>query len=51
MLAALQRLAIGDRIIDVVLGSGYANQSACTAMFRRHFGMVPNSFYGLEART
>lgn len=50
LLAALQRLAKGDRIIDVALDSGYASQSAFTAMFRRHFGVAPTSFYGLEAR-
>ena len=45
LLFALQRLARGDRIIDVALDSGYASQSAFAAMFRRHFGEPPSSFY------
>jgi AraC-like DNA-binding protein len=45
MLFALERLAGGARIIDVALDSGYASQSAFTAMFRRHFGMPPGLFH------
>lgn len=45
LLLALQRIARGDRIIDVALDSGYASQSAFTAMFRRHFGLSPTAFY------
>jgi AraC-like DNA-binding protein/quercetin dioxygenase-like cupin family protein len=45
LLAALQRLAAGARIIDVALDAGYASQSAFTAMFRKHFGMPPSAFY------
>ena len=45
LLFALERLAQGGRIVDVALDSGYASQSAFTAMFRRHFGMPPGSFY------
>jgi len=45
LLAALERLARGERIIEVALESGYASQSAFTAMFRRHFGMPPGLFY------
>jgi AraC-like DNA-binding protein/quercetin dioxygenase-like cupin family protein len=45
LLFALERLAQGERIIDVALDSGYASQSAFTAMFRRHFGMPPSAFY------
>lgn len=45
LLFALERLARGDRIIDVALDSGYASQSAFAAMFRRHFGVSPSSFY------
>ncbi|MBC2885761.1 helix-turn-helix transcriptional regulator [Ochrobactrum sp. CM-21-5] len=42
---ALQRLAGGERVIDVAFECGYASQSAFTAMFRRHFGVPPSSFY------
>jgi AraC-like DNA-binding protein/quercetin dioxygenase-like cupin family protein len=45
LLFALERLARGARIIDVALDSGYASQSAFTAMFRRHFRMPPSAFY------
>jgi AraC-like DNA-binding protein len=45
LLFALERLARGDRIIDVALDSGYASQSAFTAMFRKHFGVPPTAFY------
>src|ERR1700733_6368298 len=45
LLFALERMAQGERIIDVALESGYASQSAFTAMFRKHFGIPPSSFY------
>ncbi|WP_024509572.1 helix-turn-helix transcriptional regulator [Bradyrhizobium sp. ARR65] len=45
LLFALQRLARGEKIIDVAFDSGYASQSAFTAMFRKHFGIPPSAFY------
>ncbi len=45
LLFALQRLAQGERIIDVAFDCGYASQSAFTAMFRRNFGKPPSAFY------
>lgn len=45
LLFALERLARGERVVDVALDSGYASQSAFSAMFRRHFGVPPNAFY------
>ncbi len=45
LLSALERLAQGERIIDVAINSGYASQSAFTAMFKKHFGMTPSAFY------
>jgi len=45
LLLALEQLARGERIIDVAFDSGYASQSAFTAMFRKHFGMPPSAFY------
>lgn len=45
LLSALQRIAGGERIIDVALDCGYASQSAFSAMFRRHFGVPPSGFY------
>jgi AraC-like DNA-binding protein len=45
LLFALERLAQGERIVDVAMDSGYASQSAFTAMFRKHFGIPPSAFY------
>ncbi len=45
LLQALERLARGERVIDVAADSGYASQSAFTAMFRRQFGVPPTAFY------
>jgi AraC-like DNA-binding protein len=45
LLAALRRIAHGERIIDIAFDCGYASQSAFTAMFRRHFGVPPSAFY------
>ncbi|MGC3982327.1 MAG: helix-turn-helix transcriptional regulator [Steroidobacteraceae bacterium] len=45
LLAALQKITSGKRLVDVALECGYASQSAFTAMFKRHFGMPPSEFY------
>jgi AraC-like DNA-binding protein len=45
LLFALQRLASGERIIEVAFDCGYASQSAFAAMFRGHFGVPPSAFY------
>jgi AraC-like DNA-binding protein/mannose-6-phosphate isomerase-like protein (cupin superfamily) len=45
LMVALERLARGDRIIDVALDIGYTSHSAFTAMFRKHFGVAPGEFY------
>ena len=45
LMFALRRIASGEKIIDIALDCGYASQSAFTAMFRRHFGAPPSSFY------
>lgn len=45
LLFALERLARGERIVDIALDCGYASQSAFAAMFRKHFGVPPNAFY------
>jgi AraC-like DNA-binding protein len=46
LLHALQRIGNGDKVIDVALDCGYASASAFAAMFKRHFGVTPSSFYG-----
>jgi AraC-like DNA-binding protein/mannose-6-phosphate isomerase-like protein (cupin superfamily) len=43
LLAALPRLARGDRVTAVALDLGYANPSAFSAMFRRVLGAAPGS--------
>nr|WP_028226327.1 helix-turn-helix transcriptional regulator [Paraburkholderia ferrariae] len=42
---ALERLAHGEKIVNVALDHGYTSQSAFAAMFRRHFGIAPSAFY------
>lgn len=45
LLHALRRIAEGGKLIDVALDCGYSSPSAFAAMFRRHFGVAPSSFY------
>jgi len=45
LVKALERLAAGERVIDVALESGYSSPSAFTAMFKRQFGIAPNAFF------
>ncbi|WP_175775824.1 helix-turn-helix domain-containing protein [Burkholderia anthina] len=45
LLLALRRIAQGEKILSVALDHGYRSQSAFTAMFKRHFGVVPTAFY------
>ncbi|MDW5418357.1 helix-turn-helix transcriptional regulator [Iodobacter sp. CM08] len=45
LLTALERLACGERVIDIALESGYASPSAFTAMFKRQFGVAPSEFF------
>ncbi|HTH93874.1 MAG TPA: helix-turn-helix transcriptional regulator [Rhodocyclaceae bacterium] len=45
LLNALERLAQGERVLDVALALGYDSPSAFAAMFRRQFGQTPSSFF------
>jgi AraC-like DNA-binding protein len=45
LLRALERLAHGDKIIDVAMSLGYASPSAFTAMFKKRFGQRPSQFF------
>lgn len=45
LLAALEMLASGAKIVDVALELGYASQSAFATMFKRQFGVAPSSFF------
>ncbi|VCU68450.1 HTH-type transcriptional repressor of iron proteins A [Pigmentiphaga humi] len=46
LLAGLERLAKGARILDVALELGYASPSAFSTMFKRQFGVTPSAFFG-----
>jgi len=45
LLRALERLAHGEKVIDVALSLGYASPSAFTAMFKKRFGQLPSRFF------
>ncbi|MDX3906095.1 MAG: helix-turn-helix transcriptional regulator [Pigmentiphaga sp.] len=46
LLAALERIAEGAKIVDVALELGYASPSAFSTMFKRQFGVTPSAFFG-----
>ena len=45
LLAALERIAVGEKIIEVAGALGYDSPSAFSAMFRKHFGRTPSQFF------
>lgn len=45
LLQAVERMAGGEKIIDVALGLGYESPSAFTNMFRKQFGKTPSKFF------
>lgn len=45
LLAALEKLAAGAKIVDVALDLGYESPSAFATMFRRQFGVAPSGFF------
>lgn len=45
LLAALEMLAAGVKVLDVALELGYASPSAFATMFKRQFGVAPSSFF------
>ena len=45
LLAALGRLAGGEKVTTVALDLGYDSPSAFTALFRRHFGVPPSRYF------
>jgi AraC-like DNA-binding protein len=46
LLAALERLAHGEKILNIALELGYSSPSAFSAMFRKQFGVTPSAFFG-----
>ena len=45
LLHALERLATGEKVVEVALALGYDSPSAFAAMFRRQFGVKPSEFF------
>lgn len=45
LLHALERLAQGEKVIDVALALGYDSPGAFATMFRRQLGQTPSSFF------
>lgn len=45
LLQALERLAQGEKVIDVALALGYDSPGAFATMFRRQFGQTPSGFF------
>jgi AraC-like DNA-binding protein len=45
LLRALERLALGDKVVDVALALGYDSPSAFATMFKRQFGETPSAFF------
>lgn len=44
LIAALEQLALGRRVIDVALDLGYESPTAFSAMFKRELGCTPSNF-------
>ena len=45
LLNALERLASGERVLDIALALGYSSPTAFTTMFKRQFGLTPSAFF------
>jgi AraC-like DNA-binding protein len=45
LLAALERLAQGEKIVNIALELGYNSPSAFSSMFRKQFGVSPGAFF------
>lgn len=45
LMAALERLARGERVLDVALALGYASPGAFATMFKRQFGVTPSTYF------
>ena len=49
LLRALERLATGEKALEVALQLGYESPSAFATMFKRQFGMTPSRFFEANA--
>ncbi len=45
LLLALERIAVGEKIIDVAGALGYESPSAFATMFKKQFGTTPSQFF------
>lgn len=45
LLEALERLASGERVLDIALALGYSSPTAFATMFKRQFGVTPSAFF------
>ncbi len=45
LLLALERIALGEKIIDIAGELGYDSPSAFTTMFKKQFGLTPSQFF------
>jgi AraC-like DNA-binding protein len=45
LLLALERLAAGDKVLNVALDLGYESPSAFATMFKKQFGIAPSRFF------
>lgn len=45
LLMALERLAAGDKVLNVALDLGYESPSAFATMFKKQFGVSPSRFF------
>lgn len=45
LLQALERIAVGEKIIDVAGALGYESPSAFATMFKKQFGTTPSQFF------
>jgi len=51
LLAALEMLAKGERIVDIALAVGYSSPTAFSTMFHRQFGAPPTSYFEAASPT
>lgn len=45
LLLGLERLAAGDKVLNVAIDLGYANPSAFATMFKKQLGIAPSQFF------
>jgi AraC-like DNA-binding protein len=45
LLIALERLAAGERVLDIAIELGYESPTAFATMFRKQFGVAPSRFF------